>query len=80
MYREQSARPKIFQDRIYNHQRQQYLDVVGLIQHNKKLDARPPAKARMDEEDRLEYINEVRAKLLNDNVFMKSSRRGTHDS
>ena len=45
------------------------------------LAARPKAQARMDEEDRLKYIKECKARLgLNDNVLLASSRRAVIDS
>ena len=58
--KQMSERPEVMPGTSKNYVRQKYIDVVGLYKLNEKLAKRPPAQARMDEEDRLAYIRECK--------------------
>ena len=59
---------------------QQNFDVLKLYKINQKLSARAAAQPRMDQEDRLAYIREQKARLGMDQFLLKSSKRAVVDA
>ena len=64
----------------YTYERQQYIDIVELHMHNRKVEAKGPPQARLDEDERLRYIKHQKEKLgIENRELLKTSGRAIVD-